>query len=380
MALQEYIRQGKELLRCGYTTGSCATLGAKACGIMLLSREVQRKSKIITPKGIPVEVTLEQVCLEGDKASCAVKKDGGDDFDVTHGALIVVTVTLLKEGDILITGGEGVGKVTKKGLDQPVGASAINSVPRQMIVKELEELQQSYQYKGGFHVEISIPNGAVLAEKTFNPYMGIVGGLSILGTTGIVEPKSTTALLSSIEAELKMHQRNGVTDLILTPGQYGSAFLRDYPTLSKVATVQISNFLGDCLDLVAVYGFKRVLLVGHVGKLVKVSAGIMNTHSRYADGRVEIFSAYTALCGGNQPLIQALMDSVSTDACLDLLEEAELLQPVLEKILKSSEKHLKRRAEGYFQIGMLLFSNVRGELGISEEANLILNAWKQKEN
>lgn len=376
MALNEFIRNGQELLRCGYTTGSCATLGVKACGEMLLTQKRIETSEIMTPKGILVKVSLENMILEENMASCSVKKDGGDDFDVTHGADIVTTLRLLPENEIIITGGTGVGIVTKVGLDQPKGNHAINSVPRQMMTKELLVLKEKYDYSGGFHVEISVPQGELLAKKTFNPYMGILGGISILGTTGIVEPKSSTALLSSIEAELKMHRENGVTDLIITPGQYGSKFLKAYPVLSHMETVQISNFLGDSLDLLAVLGFRNVLLVGHIGKLVKVSAGIMNTHSKYGDGRREIFMAYSSLCGGSQFLAEKLMDSVTSDACLDFIEEEQILPQVLSKIFQSSEEHLMRRASEHFKIGVMMFTNVRGELGKSQNAKEILQLWE----
>lgn len=381
MPLEEYIRHGQERLRCGYTTGSCATLGAKACGEMLLSKSLRTHARICTPKGIWVEVSLDNITLQDNYAGCSVEKDGGDDVDVTHGANIFVEVCLLSEPVIQITGGVGIGKVTKTGLNQPVGEYAINSVPRQMISNELHKLKEAYSYTGGFLVTISIPNGEALAKHTFNASLGIIGGLSILGTTGIVEPKSAKALLSSIEAELKMHKAQGVKQLILTPGNYGTAFLREWssPLLESIPQVQISNFLGDSLDLVALHGFEQVLLVGHIGKMVKVAGGIMQTHSLYADGRMEILSAYASLCGGSPQLIAQLMASVSTDACLDLLEDADLLSPVMEHIHLASEKHLQRRAKDHFTIGMLMFSQVRGQLGISPQGLAILKEWEKNE-
>lgn len=383
MPLSEFVRQGQTFLRYGYTTGSCATLGAKACGRMLLSGKMVNESRIMTPKGISVEVCLEEVALEESFASCTVVKDGGDDIDVTHGAKITTKVRLLPEKTVKIVGGKGVGTVTKVGLDQAVGESAINSTPRAMITKELEEIAVEYAYEGGFLVEISVPEGESLAEKTFNSKLGIVGGISILGTTGIVEPRSNPAFIRSIETEIRMYRCQGYTDLILTFGEYGNRFLNNDLSLENLKAknlpmVQMSNFVGEALDCATVEGFRQILILGHAGKMVKLAAGIMNTHSRFADGRREIFTAYTGICGGNRALQQELMLAVSSDASFDLLEEANLLEPVVAEILSSAENHVNNRVDATMKVGLLMFSNQRGELGRSDLATELLEEWKTR--
>lgn len=378
MPLDSFVRQGQTMLRRGFTTGTCATLGSKACAEMLLTKKLLKNSCVTTPKGIVVEVSLHHCALYDTFALCSVIKDGGDDIDVTHGAEIRTKVSLTPESNIQITGGDGVGIVTKKGLDQPVGAYAINSTPRKMILRELQQLSTEYQYTGGFLVEISVMNGAELAKKTFNPHLGIVGGLSILGTSGIVEPRSLTALVSSIEVEINMHVAEGVTHIILTPGNYGSQFLENRPILQAIPHVEVSNFIGDSLDFLLQHPFQTVLLVGHIGKLVKLAAGIMNTHSRYADGRVEVFAAYTALCGGSSSLIALIMESATCDACLTLLDEHGLVEIVMEKILESAQKHLNRRCNNQFQIGIGMFSHAYGFLGYSQEGKNIVELWEDK--
>lgn len=379
MELQEYVRQGQEFLRCGYTTGTCATLATKACGMMLFSHKKLEKVSVLTPADILVEVEVFSVAIEEKKVSCSVYKDGGDDIDVTHGAEISVTVSLCEEEQINIQGGKGVGIVTKKGLDQAVGEFAINSVPRKQIIAELEKIKEEFAYSGGFLVEISVPKGEELAKKTFNPQLGILGGISILGTSGIVRPRSLTALLKSIEVELKMHKEQGVKELILTPGNYGMAFLEQNTWIQGKKTVQVSNFIGDTIDLCGVYGFETLLLVGHIGKLVKVAGGIMNTHSKVADCRVEIFSAYTALCGGTQGLIEKIMDSATSEACLDLLREENLEKQVLEKICETAQKKLEHRVKEGTSVGFLTFSQKHGLLACSQQGQKIIESWEKKE-
>lgn len=379
MALDLFIRQGQQSLRCGYTTGSCATLAAKSSAKTLLSGQTVTHCEIVTPSGVLLDIPVNCLQFDGTTAEYSLLKDGGDDYDVTHGAEIRVKVTLLPPGEFQLFGGIGVGVITKPGLDQPVGTSAINRVPREMIWKELELLSEEYGYSGGFSVEISVPRGEELAKKTFNPQLGIVGGISILGTTGIVEPKSSAALVDTIDTELNMYRVQGNKEIILTPGYYGTAFLQEYPQLYQRPVVQISNFVGDSIDLMAVHGFSQGLFVGHVGKFVKIAAGIMNTHSHFADGRMEIFTAYAGLCGGSTSLLQQLMEAVTTESCLDLLAEAGLEEAVVSRILSAIQGHIARRA-GDVQVGVVLFRNGNRLLGSSPEGKKILKDWAILQN
>lgn len=374
-----YIRSGPSFLRCGYTTGTCAALAAQGAIRLLLTGEAPEDVSLITPKGIPVTAPLsEAVLLDGGRAArCAVIKDGGDDPDATSGLLVQATVRRSQTADIHIDGGEGVGRVTKPGLDQPVGAAAINRVPRQMIQEQVREACNALGYMGGVEVAVSIPGGAETAARTFNPMLGIEGGLSILGTSGIVEPMSEQAIVDTIAVQQRQASAAGAEALILTPGNYGEDFLRK-SGLDRwgIPVVKCSNFIGDALDIAATHTFKHILLVGHIGKLVKLAGGVMNTHSRYADCRAELFCAYAALCGGDRELCRRLMDSATADACIALLDEAGLRQEVLSSLLSAIQKNLERRVAGKYEIGAVVFSNSYGLLGVTEKAKEILEQWK----
>ena len=376
MAFDHYIENGAQRLRCGYTTGTCAALAAAGAASLLLSGEAPRALSLLTPKGIPVTVEPVELFWENGAAVCGVAKDGGDDADATDGLVIRARVETIEEPEIRIDGGEGVGRVTKPGLDQPPGAAAINRVPRRMIEEQARRVCDALGYAGGLSVCISVPGGEEAAKRTFNPMLGIEGGISILGTSGIVEPMSEKALVDTIAVELRQAAALGARDVILTPGNYGETFLRDHPQAARdVPVVKCSNFIGDALDLAGNRGFSQVLLVGHAGKLVKLAAGVMNTHSRYADGRAEVFCAHAAVCGAPQSLCQSLMQAASADACLALLDDAPLREPVIDSILTAIQRHLDRRAGGRFRTGAVLFTNTLGLLGQTTTAKEIIRSW-----
>ena len=376
---EHYIRSGQKLLRCGYTTGTCAALGAAGAARLLLTGRTPETVGLRTPKGIVVEVAPQFCRLCGETTTeCAIIKDGGDDVDATTGLPVVAEVTLLPDAPrtVTIDGGAGVGRVTKPGLDQPVGAAAINHVPRQMITEALLKEAETAGYSGGFAVVIRIEGGEDAAKRTFNPHLGVVGGLSVLGTSGIVEPMSQQALLDSLQLEIHQAALQS-RRLILAPGNYGLDYLAaHYPELREIPIVKISNFIGEALDMAAAEQFGEVLLVGHVGKLVKLAGGIMNTHSKQADCRTELFCAHAALCGADTVTCRALMDAATTDACLDILDAAGLKTTVMASLLQAVQLHLDRRAAGAFTVGAVLFSNQSGPLGQTTQAKTLLQSWK----
>ena len=378
---EHYVRSGQKLLRCGYTTGTCAALAAAGAARLLLTGTTPETVALRTPKGIVVEVAPLFCRKTVDGAECAIEKDGGDDVDVTTGLPVTAQVALLPDASgVVISGGKGVGRVTKPGLDQPVGEAAINHVPREMITEALHREAENAAYQGGFSVTISIEGGEEVAKRTFNPHIGVEGGLSVLGTSGIVEPMSQQAILDTIQLEMNQASLRAGTPrrLILAPGNYGLDYLHEtYPELAAIPVVKTSNFIGDTLDMAASAKFEEVLLVGHVGKLVKLAGGIMNTHSHTADCRTELFCTHAALCGASREVCTALMDAATTDACLDILDAAELRAPVLENLLRAIQLHLDRRAAGTFRVGAILFSNQHGPLGQTETAAQILNEWKE---
>ena len=370
--LELYIPVGRQKLRCGYTTGTCAAAAAAGAAARLLTGETLTAVRIITPAGVAVEAELLQHAAGEGWAACAVRKDGGDDPDVTDGALIFTRVERTDTPGIIIDGGEGVGRVTLPGLDQPVGAAAINSTPRRMIGEQMEAVMAKAGYTGGLRAVISVPEGEALAKRTFNPRLGIVGGISILGTSGIVKPMSEAALLDSLYLEMDQRRAAGTEDLLLTPGNYGESFAREVLGLNLDRWCMCSNYLGAAIDHAAGAGFRSVLVVGHLGKLIKAAAGCMNTHSKTADARRETLTAHAALAGADRALLRALFDSPTTDAGVELLKQAGLLGPVMASIGEALDGQLKRRAGEGLTIEALFFSNQYGILGKTPGAERLL--------
>jgi len=377
--LRHYVTRGGKTMRCGYTTGACAAGAAGAATRMLLTGRIVESVDLDTPKGIRLVLEIVDSELGDGYARCAVQKDSGDDPDITNGILIYATARKTDVG-IIIDGGEGVGRVTRAGLDQPVGAAAINSVPRRMIREQVEAACRSCGYEGGVEVVISIPDGVALAKKTFNPRIGIEGGLSIIGTTGIVEPMSNAALVDTVRLELKVLRANGAEDVLLCPGNYGEDFARDRLGLSMARQVSTSNFIGEAVESAAEMGFKRILLVGHIGKLVKLGIGLRNTHSANGDGRMETLIACALVCGGNLELLHDIQDCVTTDAALDALDASGLLKPAMEELGRRIQATLERWVPAGTEIGFICFTNAEPHEGIlmeSENAKRLAQAWKR---
>ena len=370
--MEEYIVKGGRRLRLGYTTGSCAAAAAKAAAYMLLTGRRMERVSLATPKGIRLELPVLEIQICPDRVSCAIEKDSGDDPDVTRGTLIFAEVSRSGEPGIAIDGGAGVGRVTKPGLDQPVGAAAINSVPRRMIREAVEEIRDLADDSGGLRIVISAPEGEALAKKTFNPRLGIVGGISILGTTGIVEPMSEQALVDTIRVELRQRRESGVEYVLLTPGNYGSDFIRDGLGLDPDLAVQTSNFIGGALEMCVDLGFRGALLAGHIGKLVKLAGGMWNTHSRYGDCRMEILGAYAGACGAGAEKTGEILECVSCDEALRILKETGKDQEVLGMLMKRIAFHLQTKAGDNMEIGAITFSKVYGELGRTPNAGILL--------
>ena len=374
MKLEEYVYQDQKRLRCGYTTGSCAAAAAKAAAQMILTNKWVNEVELCTPKGIRLLFPICRTQRSEASVSCAVQKDSGDDPDVTDGILVFAEVSQLAEG-IVIEGGEGIGRVTRPGLACAVGEAAINPGPRNMIASSLQEVSMAYGYSGGWHVILSVPEGKPIAERTFNPRLGIVGGISILGTTGIVEPMSERALIETIRTELCQLRASGVQVVVAVPGNYGETFLRERMQLS-CRTVICSNYIGELLDMAVEFQFEGLLLVGHAGKLVKLAGGVMNTHSRYADARMEILTAHAALCGASRNLANRLMECVTTDEAFDLLKDASLLQSVMDGLMEKIQFHMNARVHRKLMVGAVLFSNVYGLLGRTTDASILLGRLK----
>lgn len=373
--LEKYVSKGSKKLRCGFTTGTCAAAASAGAARMLLSGKVIENITVITPSGNSVTVGLTDIKKENDYVSCAVQKDSGDDPDVTDKILVYSTVSYEKSG-ITVDGGEGVGRVTKKGLKQQIGEAAINPVPRKMIEEQLKTAASDYSYDGGLKAVISVPMGIQIAKKTFNPRLGIEGGISILGTTGIVEPMSEQALIDTISVELDVRKAQNEEFIIVTPGNYGQDFLRDNLGIAVDKCVKCSNFIGDTIDMCIEKGFKSMLLVGHIGKLSKLGCTIYNTHSRYADGRMEAFALCAALCGAERQVLENILGCITTNAALEILKKEGIFDETIKMLEKRIDRSLKLRAKGSIEIGMITFSEEYGILCKTENADNMLEKLK----
>lgn len=371
------IWKGDRLLRCGFTTGSCAAAAAKAAVWMLMTGEDIEYGNIMTPKGVLFTPRIEQIKRSGQRVSCSVQKDGGDDPDATSGLYITATVEVIPGDQVEIDGGEGVGRVTRTGLDQPVGAAAINRVPRRMIEDGIREALAACGKACGIRAVISVEGGEERAKKTFNPRLGIVGGISILGTSGVVIPMSEKALTDTIRLDVKAQIAQGNGYVIAAPGNYGIRYCKEALGIDGEHIVICSNYVGETVDAAAEYGAKGLLLVGHLGKFVKLAAGIMNTHSREADGRMEILAANAIRCGCSMETAADLLGCVTTDEAVRMLGQQGLTEPVMERIVASAQSYLWRRAYEKLDIDIMIYSFEEGLLGATKGAAGMLEKIKE---
>ncbi len=373
---------GRKLLRCGYTTGSCAAAASKAAVFMLLTGQRCEKITITTPKGQSLSLDITDIDMSADYISCAVRKDSGDDPDVTNGVLVYSRAERVPVG-IEIRGGRGVGRVTRPGLDQPVGEAAINSVPRKMIHDgALEAIALSGgSYTGGLRLTISIPDGERLAEKTFNPRMGIVGGISVLGTTGIVEPMSDLALADSIRTEIRMLAARGNDRILITLGNYGADFCADVLGLDLEDSIMCSNFIDTALDASVECGFRHIMLVGHIGKLVKLGIGMFNTHSHNGDGRIETMVMCALQAGASLETLRDISGCVTTDAVIAVLDRDGLTDRTFEILQEKILFNISRRIPDETESGFLCFTNKAEDARIlmkSGNADRLIEEWREK--
>ena len=432
--MDTFVYKDHKKLRCGYTTGTCAALAAQGAVRFLLTGSWKETEEIMTPKGLPVAVSLEEKSSGDGWAECAVRKDAGDDYDVTNGILVYARAEFVKDKNfyrkvqmshlessesgaagekeppglrledgsqqekekpdqqnaessetlIEIDGGIGIGRVTKPGLDQPVGAAAINSVPRKMIRDAVYALLEEAGEFLPVSITISVPAGVEAAKKTFNPVLGIEGGISVLGTSGIVEPMSEEALVETIRTHLNVLRAEGRKWVIAVPGNMGAGFLERYLTEQNKTSVgsmeafmnslvTMSNFVGRTIDITAELGFSGILIAGHMGKLVKIGNGIMNTHSREADGRMDTMLS-CALSAGTEDLelLRKIQGSNTTDEVMDHLKQAGILDDTIKVFLKRAAWHLAHRSRDEVKTGMIVFGTKGEYLGETEDADMIL--------
>lgn len=367
-----YVIRNQKKMRFGYTTGSCAAAACKGAVTMLLGGETVTETELMTPKGILLHLKLEEVVQRAEYVSCAVRKDAGDDPDTTNGILVYARAEKSNCPGIVIDGGIGVGRVTKPGLSQKVGEAAINPVPKAMILRSAEEAADRFEYEGGLRITISVPEGVEIAKKTFNPRLGIVGGISILGTTGIVEPMSEKALIESTRVEMKQHAAQGEEYLLVTPGNYGADYLREHMELPFEKNIKCSNYVGETIDMAVDMGIKGILFVAHIGKFVKVASGIMNTHSHSADGRMETLASNAIRAGADLDSAKQILEAGTTEEALKILQENNLLEETMSEIMKRIQFYLNHRSYEQILLGAVVFHNTFGYLGQTEDAKELI--------
>lgn len=368
-----YTFKNNKKLRYGYTTGSCAAAASKAAAIMLFRKCEMKTISIMTPKGIRLDLEVQDIKIEDSYVSCAIQKDSGDDPDVTNGILVYAKVYKIDTPQIMIDGGIGVGRVTKPGLEQPINNAAINRVPRQMIHDEVNEICNEFEYDKGLKVEISIPKGVEIAKRTFNPRLGIEGGISILGTSGIVEPMSEVALIESIKIEMRMRKANGQRHMLVTLGNYGENFTSKEFNIDISKGIKCSNFIGETIDYAVEIGLESLLFIGHIGKLIKVAGGIMNTHSKNADARMEIMAAAAINVGASVDAAKRILKCITTDEAIEVLVEEDIRHASMQEVANKARYYMTKRSYENLEIGVILFSNQFGLLAKTGNANELLS-------
>lgn len=355
----------RRVLRYGVTTGACAAAAAKAAALTLLNKPVDRVG-VPSPLGIRFEILIKECKkLSDDTAEAYVIKDAGDDIDVTDKLEISATVKLTDDGKITIKGDKGVGIVTKPGLPVPVGEAAINPVPRSMITAAVKEALPAGK---GAEVVISVPKGEKVAKKTLNAKLGIVGGISVLGTTGVVKPLSLEACRRSLVPQIDVALANGYKRIFLVPGNIGERITKQIFKVPEEAIVQTGDFMGYMLDKAVEKGIKEITILGHPGKLVKLAAGIFNTHHKVADARSEVIAAYAGAVGADSQLINKILQSNTTEEAIAFLKQANLLQQTFDKIAEKVALRANERVKNKAKISVILVSLEGAILGTYEGA------------
>ncbi len=348
--------------RKGYTTGSCATAAAKVAALMILRQQIIHQISIVTPSGVTLHLNVEEPLIHGNQATAAIRKDGGDDVDVTHGMLIYAQVKLRDDAHITITGGTGIGKVTQKGIGLPIGHSAINKTPLQTIDAAVREVLGPER---GADMVIFAPEGEERALRTYNSRLGIMGGISILGTTGIVTPMSEESWKRTLAIELEQKRENGLDKVIFVPGNHGERFVREQLQVDTNLVVTMSNFVGYMLQEAERLAFRHVVMVGHLGKLIKVAAGIFHTHSHIADGRMETLVTHLALAGAPNELLQQVYHCLTTEAAMELIAQAgyESVYDAIATRIVDRVQQMLRYSPQPFTCDVILFSLDNQPLG-----------------
>ncbi|HBH0430256.1 TPA: cobalt-precorrin-5B (C(1))-methyltransferase [Clostridioides difficile] len=407
--MEEYVYIDGKKYRRGYTTGSCATGASKAAVYMLITKNRINTINIDTPKGIPLLLKVDNINISDTFVECSIKKDGGDDIDATHTMDIYARAEIVAKNDknkgyltlkdidslstnseckselykfIRVYGGTGIGVVTKKGLSVDVGKPAINPTPLKMINHEIRKLiGDNFESILGndkvLKITIFAPQGETVAKKTFNPRLGIVGGISIIGTTGIVEPMSDEGWKKSLSIELQMKKEQGLDKIILVPGNHGEQFIREKLNLDIKYVVRVSNFIGYMIKEAQRIGYKKILMAGHIGKFIKVSAGIFNTHSKVADASSEILVANLALMGARYEFLNKINQCVTTEEAVELINNSEYREVynILSNKCRERVKQYLNEDSDDIDVEVIIFSMDKSLLGKSDNTDDLVEVF-----
>jgi cobalt-precorrin-5B (C1)-methyltransferase len=362
-------------LKTGYTTGACAAAAAKAATLALSTSPVN-SVKIRSPSGKEIEIPIKtcEVIAPGT-ARASVVKDAGDDekYDITHGIDILATVTFHRGTGIVVKCGEGVGMVTKPGLPVKVGEPAINPVPKRMII---ESVREALPPNISAEIVISVPDGAKVANRTYNPKLGITGGISILGTTGIVIPRSRSAYIASLVSQVDVAVAQGHKRLVLVPGNIGESIAKQLLETPADTIIETGDFMGYMIKKAVEKGVKEILILGHPGKLVKLAAGIFNTNYRMGDGRKEVVAAYAAMAGAPKDVIETIMKANTTDEMVQTLENLKLSDVTFNLIANAVKDRVTEKINGEAKVSVAMVSLDGRILGLDSNARG-LDFWRR---
>ena len=358
-----------KILRGGFTTGAASAAGVKAALIFFYTGEIVNEVEITALDGTILKIPVAKVERLGEKILVEVIKDAGDDPDITNGVSIFTTTKVIGE-EIIFRAGVGVGKITKAGLQLPVGEPAINPGPRRLI----KNIAAEFNCKG-LEVEISIPAGVELAKKTLNPILGVEGGLSIIGTTGVLRPMSEEAFKNSLVPQIDVAKSAGFTALVFVPGKIGETLAKNFG-LPEAAIIQTSNFIGFMLEQAAEKNIRQIILCGHLGKLIKVAAGIFHTHNRIADARLETLAAYSAAEGLKTSEVKKILSASTTEEAAEIIS-ANNLEIVYKKIAERASLRAERYVFGKISVGTILVNYAGEILGCDEMSERICKSLKE---
>ncbi|MCC7558775.1 MAG: cobalt-precorrin-5B (C(1))-methyltransferase CbiD [Methanobacteriaceae archaeon] len=344
--MERFNKSPNKEIEFGITTGTAAAAASLAAFLAIKNKTISFVD-IKTPVGILKIDVANSKCLDEKSGQACILKKSYNDPDVTKNMKICAQVKIIDQPQIIIKGGKGVGTITKPGLQVPVGEAAINPTPQSIIEENLKLFLEKNQ---GLEVIISAPNGEEIAKKTMNPRLGIIGGISILGTTGIARPMSSKAYMESLTCQIDVALAQGYDQLIFVPGNIGQELALKILTKEEDQIVQMSNFVGYMLKEAAHKGVKNIILMGHAGKLVKIAAGIFNTKNSIADGRAEIIAAYAGLVGAPQDIIKKVFESKTTEDMIEILNEKDLVKEVFNSIAESIKYKCEKRFSINFEV------------------------------